>query len=58
MASRPCNPDADTKRLWQMLMPGTPMPACGIADDKATGEAKDDPSKPGTKSPDSNSPRD
>jgi hypothetical protein len=30
MANRPCKPDADTKRLWQMLMPGVPMPACGV----------------------------
>ena len=35
MANRPCNPDADTRRLWQMLMPGTPMPSCGIAEGEA-----------------------
>jgi hypothetical protein len=31
MANRPCKPDADTKRLWQMLMPGVAMPSCGTA---------------------------
>lgn len=29
MTNRPCNPDSDLKRLWQMMMPGTPMPSCG-----------------------------
>jgi hypothetical protein len=29
MASRPCKPDADLKRLWRMLLPNTPFPACG-----------------------------
>jgi hypothetical protein len=29
MASRPCKPDADLKRLWQVLLPSTPFPACG-----------------------------
>jgi hypothetical protein len=33
MANRPCKPDADTKRLWQMLMPGVAMPPCGTAQD-------------------------
>jgi hypothetical protein len=30
MIGRPCKPDADLKRLWQMLMPGTHFPACGM----------------------------
>jgi len=30
MADRPCKPDADLKRLWQMLLPGTQFPACGM----------------------------
>jgi hypothetical protein len=30
MADRPCKPDADLKRLWRMLLPGTPFPACGV----------------------------
>jgi hypothetical protein len=30
MASRPCNPNADLKRLWQMVLRGTPFPACGV----------------------------
>jgi hypothetical protein len=29
MANRPCKPDADLKRLWQVLLPSTPFPACG-----------------------------
>jgi hypothetical protein len=29
MADRPCKPDADLKRLWRALLPGTPFPACG-----------------------------
>jgi hypothetical protein len=36
MANRPCKPDADTKRLWQMLMPGVAMPSCGTAQDDAS----------------------
>jgi hypothetical protein len=34
MANRPCKPDADMKRLWQTLLPGTPMPACGVSKDR------------------------
>jgi len=29
MAGRPCRPDADFERLWRLLLPGTPFPACG-----------------------------
>ena len=29
MIDRPCKPDADLKRLWQILLPSTPFPACG-----------------------------
>jgi hypothetical protein len=39
MANRPCKPDADTKRLWQMLMPGTSMPSCGTAQDDEGGDS-------------------
>jgi hypothetical protein len=51
MASRPCKPDADLKRLWQMLLPSTAFPACGApenpekfesAADHAAGRAPDD----------------
>jgi hypothetical protein len=37
MADRPCKPDADFRKLWQTLMPGVAMPACGTgkADAKA-----------------------
>ncbi len=36
MADRPCKPGADVKRIWQLLLPDTPFPACGTRD---TGEA-------------------
>ncbi len=38
---RPCNPSADLKRLWQILLPGTPFPACGMPEnsDAAAGES-------------------
>ena len=29
MATRPCRADADVKRIWQLLLPDTPFPACG-----------------------------
>jgi hypothetical protein len=28
MANRPCRADADLKRIWQLLLPDTPFPAC------------------------------
>ena len=37
MANRPCKPDADMKRLWQLLLPGTSFPVCGT-DDASRGE--------------------
>lgn len=41
MPQRPCKPDADMKRLWQTLLPGTPMPVCGTAEDD-NGDAVED----------------
>ncbi len=32
MAQRPCRTNADLKRLWQFLLPETPMPACSSKD--------------------------
>lgn len=29
MAGRPCNPNGDLKRLWQLLLPDAPFPQCG-----------------------------
>ena len=29
MANRPCKPDADVKRIWQLLLPDTAFPVCG-----------------------------
>ena len=34
MATRPCKPDADVKRIWQLLLPGAPLPACGTQENK------------------------
>jgi len=39
MTGRPCKPDADFKRLWQRLLPGTPFPACGMPDEPGAGAA-------------------
>ncbi len=33
MANRPCKPDADVKRIWQLLLPDTAFPACGTQED-------------------------
>jgi hypothetical protein len=30
MSGRPCNPDSDFKRLWQVLLRGTPFPQCRV----------------------------
>ena len=35
MANRPCKPDNDMKRLWRTLLPGMPLPACGVTDEAA-----------------------
>jgi hypothetical protein len=32
MMGRPCNPNSDLKRLWQVLLPGTAFPQCGDAE--------------------------
>lgn len=37
MADRPCKPDADLKWLWRTLLPGTPLPACGVPQESGTG---------------------
>jgi hypothetical protein len=40
MATRPCQPSADTKGLWQLLLPQTPFPACGAGEDAAADAKK------------------
>ncbi|MGE5166915.1 MAG: hypothetical protein ACM3IH_23205 [Sphingobacteriales bacterium] len=30
MAKRPCRTDTDLKRIWRLLLPDTPLPACGV----------------------------
>jgi len=42
MSGRPCNPDGDLKRLWQVLMPGTAFPQCGHAEDPQIAEREAD----------------
>jgi hypothetical protein len=42
VANRPCKPDGDLKKLWQTLMPGVAMPACGIAGDDAARDREDE----------------
>ena len=41
MPQRPCKPDADMKRLWQTLLPGLAMPACGVADEEKGNAVED-----------------
>jgi hypothetical protein len=48
MANRPCKPDADMNRLWQTLLPGTPMPACGVPKDGEAAAHADDKRAPDT----------
>jgi hypothetical protein len=40
MATRPCRADADVKRIWQLLLPDTPFPACG-AQENADADASE-----------------
>ena len=40
MATRPCKPGADVKRIWQLLLPDTPFPACG-AQEPTGADARD-----------------
>ena len=32
MTGRPCKPGSDLHGLWRLLLPGTPFPACGVAE--------------------------
>jgi hypothetical protein len=47
MANRPCRTDADLKKIWRLLLPGTPLPACDAPENSA-GDAHEDttPSRP------------
>ena len=44
MANRPCKPNADVKRIWQLLMPDTAFPACGTA--QAAGDDRQENATP------------
>lgn len=39
MINRPCRADADVKRIWQLLLPDAPFPACGTQEDNTAGES-------------------
>ncbi len=41
MASRPCRPSDDVKRLWQQLLPGTPFPACADEENANAAQSED-----------------
>src|SRR5579883_630327 len=32
VTGRPCKPDDDMKRIWKLLLPDTPFPACGVSE--------------------------
>jgi len=49
MATRPCRADADVKRIWQLLLPDTPFPACGAPAD--AGMAANESAGPVTETP-------
>ena len=36
MTGRPCKPGSDLHGLWQLLLPGTAFPACGVAEISTT----------------------
>jgi hypothetical protein len=36
MTGRPCKPGSDLHGLWRLLLPGTPFPACGVAENSTT----------------------
>jgi hypothetical protein len=38
MAKRPCRTETDLKRIWRLLLPGTPLPAC-VTDENASADA-------------------
>jgi hypothetical protein len=45
MSERPCRPDADVKWLWQTLLPDTPLPTCGMANDEPPAIINDEPDR-------------
>jgi len=48
MSGRPCNPDSDIKRLWQLLLGGTPFPQCGMPEEADKDAAVAEDERPGT----------
>jgi len=40
MTGRPCRPGSDLRGLWRLLLPGTAFPACGVAENSATGTSE------------------
>ena len=44
MSGRPCNPDTDLKRLWQIFLRDTPMPQCAPQEERERAESAGEPS--------------
>jgi len=44
MAKRPCRTNTDLKRIWQLLLPDLPLPACGT--EEKAGAATDENAPP------------
>jgi hypothetical protein len=51
MATRPCKPGADVKRIWQLLLPDAPFPACGTKDNPGAEANEPPPQAPGDGAP-------
>jgi len=51
MTGRPCKPSADVKRIWQLLLPDTPFPACGTQAKADAGERTAPQGEPLTHAP-------
>jgi hypothetical protein len=51
MATRPCKPGADVKRIWQLLLPDTPFPACGTQQNTEAAKQTPSQSEPPTQAP-------
>ena len=46
MATRPCKPELDMKRLWRLLLPDAPMPGC-LAQENRLADAGERPALQG-----------
>jgi len=46
MAKRPCRTETDLKRIWRLLLPDTPLPACVTEENASADAGKDVPPLP------------